>query len=173
MSTIYYNKNIVNRNKGLKAAAAIFFLISIGLLNLDLTKPKFASKADLTFIDGPIYKYNVYNSGKTHSFTFTLNNYSNIFKINTDYLHLLKFDQFSKIKSGTTVRVGFPTSSIENLNSGDQVIFVYSISDNLNNYLDWAQTVKQYNSISVKLFSLTLFFCAVLSFIYAEKIDKN
>lgn len=164
---------MMNKKTGLKAAAAIFFLTSIGLLDLDLTKPKFASKADLTFIDGPFYKYNILNSGKTHSFTFTLNNYSTIFQINTDYLHLLKFDQFSKLKSGTIVRVGFLTSSLEDLNSEGPVIFVYSISNNVNDYLDWTETIKQYNSIFLKLFSLTLFLCAVLSYIYADKIEKN
>lgn len=165
--------NMTNWSRGLRRSSVILFLAAVGILYLDLTKPKFDSKADLTFISGPFTYYTVYNAGKTHSFSFTLKNYSNVFYINTDYLRILNFAKFSKIKYGTMLRLGFLTASLDDLNNGDKMIFVYSISDNYTTYMNWKETIKWYNNPYWKLFSLILFIMAVFCYSYAVKIDRN
>lgn len=139
---------------------------------MDYSKERFLDKKDLFFLTGSFSSYNITNSGKTHSFTFQLENYSGIFKINTDYLQVLNFTKFKEIPFGEKITIGIQPSDRGYLNSAYYPIFVYSIVGKNQSYLSIADSVKIYNSIRWKAFSLSLFVCSLICLFYYYQFKK-
>lgn len=164
--------NFKNKSTGLRFVSFCFALAGILFIYGEITKAKYRSIDDLVFINGPFKDYTDYNAGKTHIFSFRLKNYSNNFIINNDYLHLLQFDSFFKIKDGQNIKVGFLPGSQENINTIGKKIYVYAISGNNVNFLDAKDTIKQYNNKHMLLFGLSLLVCAILAYSYSNKLFK-
>jgi hypothetical protein len=140
---------------------------------LDYSKERFHDKKDLFFLTGSFKSYNLTNSGKTHSFTFQLGNYTDIFKLNTDYLHVLNFTKFKEIPFGQKITIGIHPSDKAYLNSEHYPIFVYSIEGNKESYLSISDSVKIYNSIRWKAFSFSLFVCSLICIFYYNQFKKG
>jgi hypothetical protein len=167
----YLNPKI-NRINNLKLLAALLFIASVGIFYMDYTKEKFLDKNDLFFFNGSFKCYEFTNSGKTHSFTFYLENYNDIYKINTDYLQVLNFTKFKEIPFGDKITIGIHPSDKSYLNSEHYPIFVYSIEGNKQSYLSIADSVKIYNSIRWKAFSFSLFVCSLICVFYYYQLNK-
>lgn len=147
--------------------AGLFFIYG------ECTKARYRSMNDLVFINGPFRNYTVDNAGKTHIFSFQLKNYSTNFIINNDYLHLLRFNSFVKLKAGQNINVGFLAAPQETINAIGKEIYVYAIAGNNENYLDSKNTIIQYNNKNGLLFGLLLLICAILSYRNSKKLSDN
>jgi hypothetical protein len=101
-----------------------------------------------------------------------MENYSDIFKLNPVNIKLLNFNKFKDIRRGEMISIGIHPFNKKYLNTEYYGIVVYSIETNRQVYLDATDTVKLYNQPIAKLFSITLFFCSLLSFVYFNKLNK-
>ena len=165
-------ETIRKRIKNLKVLAIILFVASIGFFYSDYTKDKFTDKNDLRYITGPFGSYSWTRTLKNSNFTFQLENYSDFFMLNSDFIRVLKFGKFKQIQKGEIVTVGILPSDQKYLNTEHYPIFVYSIEDNQQVYFSVNDTIKLYNRPLLKLFSLTLLMCSVICFVQYYKMNK-
>jgi hypothetical protein len=145
----------------------ILFLGSgVSMLFLYFDKEKINSNKDITFISGPFKGYKWIDLGSHgSSLTFTLQNYSNRFKIKADFFSILKKDKFKSIPYGTTLTIGIPFSFEKYLNKPKDPFFVYSVVSKNFTYLDLNKSINKHNS-PLFLFMTGLFAIAGCTFIY-------
>jgi hypothetical protein len=139
----------VRRDRGSLLFAGILSLASaVAMLFLYFDKEKIRSKEDITFISGPFEEYNWADLGGRNgsSLTFTLQNYSNRFKIKADFFPILQTDKFKAIPYGATLTIGIPNGFAKYLNTPKEPFFVYSIASNNFTYLDLKDAIAKQNS---------------------------
>ena len=164
------SETIKKRIKNLRTLGIVVLIISVGIFYLDLTKEKFEDKKDLLFISGPFNGYNWTHSYRNTNFTFLLENYSDIFKINPNNLQVLKYSKFKNIPNGEILTIGILTPDKKYLNTQDYPVFVYSIESSQEVFLNVSDTIKLYNRPMAKFFSLTLLVCSLICFVYYFKM---
>ena len=164
----------VRRDRGSLLFGGILSLVTaFVLLFIHFYKENINSKDDITLISGQFNEYSWVDLGKRNgsSLTFTLKNYSNRFKIQADFLSILKKDKFKSISYGETLIIGIPNSYVKFLNTEKKPLLVYSIASNNLTYLDLKNTIEKHNSPLILLFS-GLIGVGGLIFIYFGKRAK-
>jgi hypothetical protein len=134
-------------------AGCIIIITGLGLLFLEFTKPIIKDKTDLYFITGTFYDYDWIKYSKGSSLTFRLKDYDNNFRIKADFFQILKQTEFKNIPMGEKINVGIPKGFEKYLNIDKEPFFVYSISSEKENYLDYKEVIKKHNSNFMKIFA--------------------
>jgi hypothetical protein len=158
----------------IKILGIIAFVGSVFLFYKDCTKEKIVDKNDLHFIAGPFKLYNYHHSypGRNDFFTFRLENYSDLFEINIDYLKVVQLTKFRQLPRGEIISIGIRPSDQKYLNSGRYPLLVYSIESSQQIYLNASDSAKIYNGFLIKVFSLSIFGCSLICFWYCYQIKK-
>lgn len=138
----------VRRDRGTWLKAGIFaFVASLVFFYLSFSREQIKSKNDITFITGLFKEYSRIDYGMDGaSLTFKLQNYTNRFKIKTDFFYFLPKDKLNSISYGDTLTVGIPNKFVEFLDKPKQLFFVYSVASSDVIYLDLKDTIKAHNS---------------------------
>ena len=171
---INWEKLGFRRDRGSLIWAGILCLASaVVMLFFYFDKEKIKSKKDITFISGPLQEYKWVDLGGRNgsSLTFTLQNYSNRFKIKADFFPILQTNEFKAISFGDTLTIGIPNGFAKYLNTPRQPFFVYSITSNDFNYLDLNAAIAKHNSL-LFLFMAGLFAIGGYTFIYFGRKAK-
>jgi hypothetical protein len=164
----------VRRDSGsLLSAGVLSLAAAIIMLFFYFGKEKIKGKEDITFIRGPFEQYSWINlgGGNGSSLTFTLQNYSNRFKIKADFFPILQIDKFKAIPYGNTLTIGIPKGFAKRLNTAKEPFFIYSIASSNFTYLDLNRTIAKHNS-PVLLFATGLFAICGYTFIYFGRRAK-
>ncbi|RYY90913.1 MAG: hypothetical protein EOO15_00460 [Chitinophagaceae bacterium] len=137
---------------------------------MDLTKPTIDSRKDLVFISGPYAGYTETKTGKgSNSLTFTLENYSDIFKIKADFFSALDKAKLSELELGENVTISIPKEEEQDLNTSKNPFFVYSLEGMNKNVLDVDSVVEKHNYNFMKYASLAFLLLGCLCFYSARK----
>jgi hypothetical protein len=149
MAINWNNYFSVRRDRGSWLTAGIIaFAGSLVLFYLYFSREQITSKGDITFITGPFKEYSWIDYGKDGaSLTFTLQNYTNRFKIKADFFYFLPKGKLKTISYGDTLTVGIPNTFVKFLNKPKQLFFVYSIASGNVTYLDLRDTIEAQNSL--------------------------
>ncbi len=143
-------------------AGCITIIIGIGLIFLESTKPTINNERDLDFISGTFYDYHWTKYNKGSSLTFRLKDYDNNFKIKADFFQILKQQEFTAISMGEKIRIGIPKGFKKYLNTDKDPFFVYSISNEKENYLDYKEVIKKHNDYLMKIFAFILILSGII-----------
>lgn len=164
----------VRRDRGTLLFGGIFNLaFAFVVLFLYFNKVKIKRKDDISFISGLFneYRWDGLGGRNGSSLTFTLQNYSNRFKIKADFFSILQKEKFKAIPYGEELTVGIPNSYVKFLNTAKEPFFVYSIASGDLTYLDLKSAVSKHNS-PLFLLAAGLFAIGGCVFIYFGRRAK-
>ena len=121
---------------------------AIAILWVDLTKPKIKNLNDLYFIKGHFRDYDFDKHGGRYTiYNFRLKEYSKNLKIKADFLSDFEKGKFMKLQYGDDLVISIAQNDTTCLKNNDGFLFVYSIHNNENIFLDPNFTIKKHNSI--------------------------
>jgi uncharacterized membrane protein len=154
-------------------AGCVIIITGVALFFLGFTKPSIKNKTDLDFINGTFYDYHWIKYNKGSSLTFRLKDYDNNFKIKADFFQILKQTEFKNIPMGEKVIVGIPKGFEKYLNTDKDPFFVYSISSEKENYLDYKKVIMKHNSNFMNIFASILILLGFAVLIIRLKIKST
>ncbi len=173
LMTINWDKFVRRDRDTLLFAGVLSLASALAMLFLYFDKVRMKSNDDITLISGTFNEYNWVDLGgrSGSSLTFTLQNYSNRFKVKADFFPILQKEKFTAIPYGDTLTVGIPNSYVKFLNTPKEPFFVYSIASKNLTYLDLKNAITKYNS-PLFLFAAGLFGIGGYFFIYFGRRAK-
>ena len=151
-------------------------IFAIALMTIKFSRPKVKNGNDLYFISAPFKDYKFIDGNKGyHNYEIWLKGYSNSFKINADFLSLFNKNKFTSSSSGDSLTISIAKDDFTKLNKGNEYLFIFSIKDASQTYLNPAETVKIYNSSNDYYYFSTLILLGLvlLYFGYKSKIKTS
>ena len=120
---------------------------ALALITIKILRPGVKSINDLYFLTAPIKDFNFTDGTKGYrNYRIWLEEYPSTFQINADLLGLFNKTEFVHTGHGNKVKVSIPKKDTLKLYDSKATIFLFSISDSNNSFLDSISAIKKYNS---------------------------
>jgi len=131
-------------------------IIAIVYMGLHLSSPKITSIKNLKFFNGALTEHHYYHSSRgAEDCWFRIKGCSNNFAVGNN-IKTFDIPGFENLVDGDSITIGVSKADFSRLNSGIDQIFIYALSNTNRTFLDYKDSIKNYNSNQV------YYICALL-----------